>query len=97
MPGAYDIADSVRVTAEFRNNSGVLTDPTTVTLKVKTPEGTITTYVYNSGSEIVKSATGIYYSDIDITRVGTHHYRWVGTGTIKAAGESRFTIKHTEF
>lgn len=97
MAGAYDKLDSVRVGANFKNNSGVLTDPTTIVLKVKTPDNVITTYTYGSDAEIIKSSTGKFYADLDISQIGIHFYRWEGSGSLQAAGESKFTIKASEF
>lgn len=66
---------------------GVATDPTTVTLKVKDPTTTITTY-----SSPAKDSTGNYHQDITPTIAGIWWYEWIGTGTVVAQGESYFTI-----
>lgn len=97
MPGAYDKNDIVRCRAEFRNTSDVLTDPTSVVFKFKNPAGTITTYTYGTDVELVKENTGIYYVDIDIDSIGSWSYRFEGSGSLKTASESKFTIKQSEF
>ena len=84
--GTYLEGSTVRVQATFAVSS-VNTDPTTVTLKVMVPAGTITTYTY-ALAEVTKSATGIYYKDIALSTPGTWTYRWIGTGTAAGVAES---------
>ena len=68
----------------FRDASEALIDPTTVSLIVKTPDGTITTFLYGS-SAIVKDATGNYHYDYSIVQAGQYYYRWVGTGVCQTS------------
>lgn len=90
----YDVGDTVRSTATFKVN-GVLTDPTGVTLRVKSPSGTITSRTYPT--DISKTSTGTYQADIDLTANGDWWYRWEATGTVKAARERRLSVRKTEF
>jgi len=56
-----------------------LTDPTTVTVKVSSNEGTFT-YTY-ALAQITKLAVGVYMIDISTTGVvGTLTVEWIGTG-----------------
>jgi len=95
MANLYDLNDGVRVGATFKVAT-VNTDPTTITLKVKDPDRTTTTYTY-ALAEITKSATGIYYKDITANRVGRWNYRWEGTGTVVATDEGTFIVELTDF
>ena len=95
MANIYDKGDLVRVTVTF-SVGGVTTDPTTITLKVKNPAGTVATYTY-ALAQIVKSATGIYYKDISVTTSGAWYYNFAGTGTVEAADENGFAVKASEF
>lgn len=85
--------DVVRVTTSpgFTNSSGVVADPTTVTLKWFLHGGTVTTWVFGTDDEVVKDSTGIYHADIPVSAEGVHYYRWEGTGTVAAAEEGYFT------
>lgn len=87
----YDVGDVVRVTITFAVN-GTATDPTTVTLSVKEPDGTVTSYSY-AGGTVQKSTTGVYYKDLTIDASGTWTYRWVGTGTAATAEENQFLVR----
>lgn len=92
----YDVGDTVRCTATF-SVAGTNTDPSTVTFKVKLPSGSITTYLYGTDVELVKSAVGIYYADVSATAAGGYAYRFSSTGTAKAAAEHRFEARHSQF
>ena len=94
---AYDKGDKVRFTAVFKNIAEELTDPTTVTVKIKDPSGNSSTYVYGTDLEVVKDSTGTYHIDMDIDETGIWHYRWEGAGVIKTAEESSFTVRTSEF
>lgn len=60
------------------------TDPTAVSLYVKEPDGTETTYTY-ANATVSKEATGIYYKDVVLDSEGVWRARMVGTGTCRAA------------
>ena len=77
-----DRDDLVRATATFANSAGTATDPTTVTVYVKNPAGTLSTYIYGTDAEVVKSATGIFYIDVDCNKAGEWHVRFKGTGAV---------------
>lgn len=96
MAGNYDINDTVRCRAKFKNSNKVLIDPTSVTFKFKSPDGVITTYVYGVDSQLVRESTGIYYCDIDLLQSGNYIYRFNSSGTLKSGSESRFSVKRSE-
>jgi len=95
MANIYDKGDLVRISVTF-TVSGVDTDPTTVALKIKDPEETITTYTY-AASEIIKDAVGKYHKDIPINASGRWYYRWEGTGAVVTAGESYLQARQGAF
>lgn len=87
----YYTGNIIRVSAAF-TVSGVATDPTTVTLSVKDPTGTVNT------PAPVKDSTGNYHADIAVgTIVGSWYYRFSGTGACVAAAETEFVILPTQF
>ena len=81
----YQRGDLVRTTATFTNLGGTATDPTTVTATVTNPAGSATAYVYGTDAALVKSATGVYYVDVDANLAGLWASRWVGTGAVTQA------------
>ena len=60
--------------------SGTLTDPGTLTLKIKEYGQATVTYTY-AGAQITKTSTGVYYKDVVLTYAGKTIYQWVTTGT----------------
>ena len=94
---SYEIGQRVRIsTASPFSVAGVATDPTTITLQVRKPDGTITSYTY-ALSEITRDSAGTYHKDIDIDAEGNWYYRWIGTGTVVAADENWFTVNPSKF
>lgn len=91
----YNIGDLLRLRATFTDISGAVADPTTVTLKVKAPSGTVTTYTYPG--TVSRLSTGIYYYDFPVTASGTHYYNWAGSGAYTAADEASFVVVTTQF
>lgn len=77
----------VRVTVTFQDLLGVNTDPTSVTAKIENPSKVTTTYTYLSTADIVRSATGVYYIDVDLDEGGIWKYRFEGIGNLKAASQ----------
>lgn len=95
MANQYQVGDDVRCTGTFTNTAGSNADPDVVKFSFRNPSGTVTTYTYDTDDELVKSATGIYYVDVDADRSGTWWYRFFSTGTGKAAGEQDFIVQRS--
>jgi len=89
----YIVGDLVRVTANFTDINGVLTDPSLINLGIKLPSGDID-YVTYSGGEIEREATGIYYYDIDVETAGVYRIYWWSEGPAQGAGNDLFYVIH---
>ena len=94
-PREYDVGDGVRTTSLFKV-SGVLTDPTTVTIKIKSPDGTITTKTW-AGGDIVRTSLGVFTHTFTVTAAGSWWYRWEGAGAVIGAAERRLQVRTSEF
>lgn len=92
----YEIGDEVTLTIRFRSRTKVPVDPTTVTLKVRDPDGEETEYVYEA-SAIERTSTGAYSFALEPTKSGVWSYRWKGSGNVKVAREKAFSVKESEF
>lgn len=86
-PNVYYIGSAVVVEAQFRV-AGVLTAPTSPTLKVRDPSGTIVTY---SGGTLTTVAAGIYQAIVYPTAAGEWTWRAYGTGPAYGAAEGNST------
>jgi hypothetical protein len=91
---AYPPGNRVRLQATF-TVAGVNTDPTIVTLNVKDPTGTVTPYTYALGG-VIKSATGIYYKDVDMDAEGVWEYGFLGTAPAKGGRSGEVLILHSD-
>ncbi|MDL1909699.1 hypothetical protein FBQ81_03245 [Chloroflexi bacterium CFX6] len=88
----YKRGQKVRCSVEFRVD-GILTDPTTVSAKVKSPSGTVTTYVYLTDAALVRDSAGAFHLDVVALLSGQWHFRFEGTGTCTAVEESVFNVR----
>lgn len=83
----YNVGDQVRCTGTIEQTDGTHIDPTQVYAWFRDPNDTVTIYHYGANGQLVKSATGIYYMDIDTDTAGLYFYGFYSTGTGKAASE----------
>lgn len=91
MANEYQVGDLVRITGTWTDASDVAVDPTTVLGTYTDPSGTAAPVTVGTG--ITKSATGVYYYDIDVDEAGTWYYRFYGQGggaAAQGANESHF-------
>lgn len=95
-PGKIYVGRQVRLPANFsRDGSDV--DPTTVTLKLRSPCGVETTYTY-ADDDITRTSAGDYYIDVTPTEGGRWWYRWETTGTDTTdASEGNFVAQESPF
>jgi len=80
------IGDVYRTTATFYNAAGVATNPTAVTMKLRKPDGTVSTPTPSS------DGSGVYHYDVTIDQDGTWEYSFTGTGTIVASEPGQFYV-----
>jgi hypothetical protein len=82
----YEVGDVVTLEGKFRvgdPETGTLTTPTTATLSVEAPNGTVTTYAFPGA--VSNPSAGILTYNLSPTQTGYWKYRWVGTGVVAAA------------
>lgn len=71
--------------------TGLAADPTTVTLKYRSPAG-LTTIVYPD-ARITRVSTGAYSAELDSTGLpGSWVAEWIGTGAVQAIAAACWTI-----
>ena len=73
--------------------SDVNTDPTTISLTVREPDGTTNVYTY-AGATITKSSTGVYTKNITLAKRGVWLFQWAGTGACQASAEGTVTVRY---
>lgn len=73
----FDYGEVVRAKNSYTNpDTGVATDPTTVKVEVRSPDGVITTYNYGVDAALTKVVVGTYQLLITLAQVGTYKWRW---------------------
>jgi len=81
-----DVGDQEQLEVTFTNVSGNNADPSTVTLKIREPDGTITTWVNtDSPAPFTNPSTGVWRKDHTYTQEGRHFIEWSGSGDLIAA------------
>lgn len=73
----FDYGEVVRARNTYTDPStGVVTDPTTVQVEVRSPDGTTATYLYGTDVELTKVSTGVYQMLIQMAQTGTYRWYW---------------------
>ena len=93
----YDIGDTVRFTAAFTNAADAADDPSTVTLKIREPDSTETSYVYLTDAEVVRDSEGNFHADLVVDASGSWYWRWVGTGDVATATAGSIVVRASHF
>ncbi len=103
MANVYDVGDVARLTMVFRSAtvtyssagepvvSLALADPSTVTMEMTTPAGTVTAYTYPAS--ITKAATGIYWRNQSWTEAGEWRRKDTGTGAVAQTDSEVYTVQ----
>lgn len=88
----YAVAQQVAITAAFVNEAGAAVNPASVVFMVKDATGVETKKTWPVDAEVTNPATGSFRFAFDIARAGRHEVRVKGTGGVKAAMLSEFTV-----
>lgn len=91
---AFDKGDRVRISGQF-TKATVDTDPTAVTLKVRTPAGVSTSYTY-ALVQVTKLAVGKYWMELTLAESGLYHYQWLGTDPAQGVYNGSFYAREDE-
>jgi len=82
-------------TGGFRDATGTLADPTTVTLSYRPGPGQALVVVTYPSAPIIKDGTGLYHADLDTTAAtvsAVWTYEWDGTGAVQAPARNSFAV-----
>ncbi len=97
MATQFRVNDAVSLYAAFRvRATGTLTDPTTVSLKLRTPSGVATTYTY-AGTTVTKDSTGRFSKQVTVDEAGVWAFQWAGTGTVAKVEEGTFEVLPSDY
>jgi hypothetical protein len=88
---SYDQGDVIQIKATFAVN-GVATDPTSVTITIKEPDGTLTSHTGTAGG-LTNPTIGTWQWLETPDQPGLHNYSVQGTGTAAAYEEGRYYVR----
>lgn len=90
----YYTGMNVLLQATFKNVSGADTDPTTITVYWKDPNGGIGSSVYvSSGTDNwTKTGTGLYAYDLPVSLPGPYTYGFQGSGAVAVYNSDQFNV-----
>ncbi len=83
---SYHVGDVARLQVTI-TISGVNSDPTDITCRIKSPTASTETVTYPG--QIVKDAVGVYHYDLLLTSVGDWYFTWLSTGAASASAPGR--------
>jgi hypothetical protein len=71
LPGEY-----ARIELQVKTAAGAAADPGALRLKVKSPTGALSEYVYGTAAEVVRDGLGAFHADILLDAPGYWYWRW---------------------
>lgn len=87
----FEYGTTVTVRCLFKLDD-VLTDPTTVDLRIEDPSGDISDFSW-AGATVTRNSVGNFSKDIVCSEAGEWEHRWTATGPVQAVKTRRFTIR----
>ncbi len=83
---SYQVGDTYYATVSVTDVDDQPTDPDTLTLQVREPDGTVTAYVYGVDDLVVRDEEGEYHADVPLTEAGMWAIDWSTTGDAQLEG-----------
>lgn len=94
----YTLGQLVRITGLFEDDAGTDIDPSTVSLKVRSPSGIEVTYDYlGSPLELTRDSAGNYHADVVANEIGDWFYKWISGGIGAGDDEGQFMVAAAHF
>lgn len=84
--------DGYRLSAAFTDIDGDAADPGTVTVAVRPPGGTVTTYTYGTDDAVVRDGVGLYHYDVTFTASYTWQFRVRGAGGVNVVEHAEVIV-----
>lgn len=87
------IGEVAKISVTIVGADALAADPSALRLKVKSPTGTLTAYVFGVATELVKDSVGKFHANILMSEAGVWAYRWEADAPNAGANEGRITVK----
>src|SRR5262245_57694681 len=89
----FDVGDFIRATCRFRDGDHELADPSTISIQLRAPSGTVTTLSYDGVNALTRESLGIYHYDFTTTESGRCRLKWIGEGDVTAVFNGHFYVE----
>lgn len=93
---SYDfiIGSTARIPVTITDIAGnAPADPGGLVLKVRRPDKTLFTLTYGTDAALVKSATGMYYTDLLLDQSGSWKWRWEAAAPNTGVAEGALDVR----
>lgn len=91
--GTFDIGDIVKIKNEIKNEDGDFFNPDALSVTIKKPNGSVSTLVYGTDLQLVRSDVGRHFIRITIDMAGEWTIRWFSTGDGQASQEDTLAVR----
>lgn len=88
------VGEYVTLRATFKDDAGTLTDPTTVTFRVKPPGGTVTTYTL-ADLTLIRNSVGVFSKSVLLTASGNWQWEAEAEGAVDKIERHMFFVAST--
>lgn len=95
-PEYYDVGE-IAVIEDTIDVDGVLTDPSTLTISYRKPNGTEVTKTYGTDPEVVRQSVGVYHLNVTCDSAGEWAGRVSASGLASGAGETSWHVRASRF
>lgn len=91
----HDLQDAVRLEVTFTDFNGNPADPSSVTVRIRKPNGTTLTQTFPGA--VIKDGIGQYHLDVIVDLPGYWVYRWEGSGALQESAQDVFLVRESAF
>lgn len=98
-PSKYFVGAAMSLSVSFTDSDVTPSDPITVVLKLRSPNGQLSTYTYGTDANVTKQSAGNYSATVTPNCAGRWFTRWEGTdaGGNVIVIEDNFNVQRSRF
>lgn len=91
---SFPIGQTVHLTLNTYSDAAqtTLADPTTVSIDLKSPDGTVVTYTL-AAAQVVRDSLGKFHFDLTPAVAGHYEYHWYTTGAVTTSQDGTFDVR----
>lgn len=86
----YDIGTESQFSGTFKDETGALVDPSSVLIRIKSPNGAVGVF------SPTRASIGVYTYNVTLDQYGYWYYRFEGTGSLVVAGDNSVFVMNSQ-